>query len=384
MTKTMLIPGSVWWSSDGWLRQAAVVHLHLRLVQPRPPHRRLQVLWGLRHPRLPQPGGVHGVHLLPAPPGHTNWQRILSQVVFSICRTFLRCLVCTPTRTSPTRSTRQQGSSTRSWRCNQRTLLEVGRGRAGRGRWSGWQKTCSGGFPSLPFFPFIACISIVPRKLPEDYSPHEVKEAIEVLGGMQPMNIFLRWSLNRSWTPLMVVLIPLVSGRRLTACNECWVCCVAPWQTWWWQSRARSSWATISKKFSTTCLMPRCGKDRYLKVWNYFWSWIRFLKSGPRSHGGLQLWASGEICHRLEQFDLIFWTKTIAGSLSCWRGTVSSGPGALLAVPLSSGWQAFSIHRSFWWFWVFSSKLCENLRVFWRPWDKKLQELTEVGHLTGT
>ena len=30
------------------------------------------------------------------------------------------------------------------------------------------------------------------RKLPDDYSPHEVKEAIEVLGGMQPMNIFLR------------------------------------------------------------------------------------------------------------------------------------------------------------------------------------------------
>ena len=31
------------------------------------------------------------------------------------------------------------------------------------------------------------------RKLPDDYSPHEVKEAIEVLGGMQPMNIFLRY-----------------------------------------------------------------------------------------------------------------------------------------------------------------------------------------------
>ena len=29
------------------------------------------------------------------------------------------------------------------------------------------------------------------NKLPKDYSPHEVKEAIEVLGGMQPMNIFL-------------------------------------------------------------------------------------------------------------------------------------------------------------------------------------------------
>ena len=32
------------------------------------------------------------------------------------------------------------------------------------------------------------------RKLPDDYSPHEVKEAIEVLGGMQPLNIFLRWT----------------------------------------------------------------------------------------------------------------------------------------------------------------------------------------------
>ena len=37
-------------------------------------------------------------------------------------------------------------------------------------------------------------IFIFLRKLPDDYSPHEVKEAIEVLGGMQPMNIFLRSS----------------------------------------------------------------------------------------------------------------------------------------------------------------------------------------------
>ena len=34
-------------------------------------------------------------------------------------------------------------------------------------------------------------------KLPEDYSPHEVKEAIEVLGGMLPMNIFLRQEIDR-------------------------------------------------------------------------------------------------------------------------------------------------------------------------------------------
>ena len=45
----------------------------------------------------------------------------------------------------------------------------------------------------LPLLVFIAFISVFARKLPEDYSPHEVKEAIEVLGGMQPMNIFLRW-----------------------------------------------------------------------------------------------------------------------------------------------------------------------------------------------
>ena len=30
------------------------------------------------------------------------------------------------------------------------------------------------------------------RKLPKDYSPHDIKDALMKLGGMQPMNIFLR------------------------------------------------------------------------------------------------------------------------------------------------------------------------------------------------
>ena len=34
-------------------------------------------------------------------------------------------------------------------------------------------------------------------KLPPDYSPHEVKEAIENLGGMLPMNIFLKQEIDR-------------------------------------------------------------------------------------------------------------------------------------------------------------------------------------------
>ena len=34
-------------------------------------------------------------------------------------------------------------------------------------------------------------------KLPADYSPHEVKEAIENLGGMLPMNIFLKQEIDR-------------------------------------------------------------------------------------------------------------------------------------------------------------------------------------------
>ena len=34
-------------------------------------------------------------------------------------------------------------------------------------------------------------------KLPDDYSPHEVKEAMEKLGGQQPMNIFLKQEIDR-------------------------------------------------------------------------------------------------------------------------------------------------------------------------------------------
>ena len=69
--RKIFISGPVWWSSDWWLRQAVVVYFHLRLVQPRTAHGGLQVLRGLWHPGLPKPGGVHGVHLLPAPTGHT-------------------------------------------------------------------------------------------------------------------------------------------------------------------------------------------------------------------------------------------------------------------------------------------------------------------------
>lgn len=34
-------------------------------------------------------------------------------------------------------------------------------------------------------------------KLPDDYSPHEVKEAMVNLGGMLPMNIFLNQEIDR-------------------------------------------------------------------------------------------------------------------------------------------------------------------------------------------
>ena len=35
------------------------------------------------------------------------------------------------------------------------------------------------------------------RKLPRDYIPHEVKEALHRLGGLLPMNIFLRQEIDR-------------------------------------------------------------------------------------------------------------------------------------------------------------------------------------------
>ena len=35
------------------------------------------------------------------------------------------------------------------------------------------------------------------RKLPRDYIPHEVKDALVRLGGLLPMNIFLRQEIDR-------------------------------------------------------------------------------------------------------------------------------------------------------------------------------------------
>ena len=74
----LLISGSIRWASDRWLRQAAVVHIHLSLVQPGTPHRRLQVLRRLRNPGLPQPGGVHGVHLFAPSPGLCTVTHVLN------------------------------------------------------------------------------------------------------------------------------------------------------------------------------------------------------------------------------------------------------------------------------------------------------------------
>lgn len=43
------------------------------------------------------------------------------------------------------------------------------------------------------------------RKLPRDYVPHEVKEALVRLGGMLPMNIFLRQEIDRMQKILTLV-----------------------------------------------------------------------------------------------------------------------------------------------------------------------------------
>ena len=246
----LLISGSIRWASDRWLRQAAVVHIHLCLVQPGAPHGRLQVLRRLRNPGLPQPGGVHGVHLFAPSPG--------------LC-TVTDVFNCSPF---------YAGYSWGVWSALQRRHHLPDQhgswdpwpdlGGAAQGlcwRWQGREQggdrqATSRGHAQVASLLFVLTfIFIFLRKLPDDYSPHEVKEAIEVLGGMQPMNIFLRSSclLVQSWKPIYV----LFPDKRLTGCKGCWAFCAAPWPTWWWRLRERSSWATTSKKFSTTCLMQR-------------------------------------------------------------------------------------------------------------------------------
>merc|ERR1719195_1397743 len=48
------------------------------------------------------------------------------------------------------------------------------------------------------------------RKLPRDYIPHEVKEALVRLGGMLPMNIFLRQEIDRMQKILTLVRRTLI------------------------------------------------------------------------------------------------------------------------------------------------------------------------------
>merc|ERR1719323_77793 len=43
------------------------------------------------------------------------------------------------------------------------------------------------------------------RKLPRDYVPHEIKEALIRLGGLLPMNIFLRQEIDRMQKILSIV-----------------------------------------------------------------------------------------------------------------------------------------------------------------------------------
>ena len=45
------------------------------------------------------------------------------------------------------------------------------------------------------------------RKLPRDYVPHEIKEALIRLGGLLPMNIFLRQEIDRMQKILSIGMI---------------------------------------------------------------------------------------------------------------------------------------------------------------------------------
>ena len=45
------------------------------------------------------------------------------------------------------------------------------------------------------------------RKLPRDYVPHEIKESLIRLGGLLPMNIFLRQEIDRTQKILTIGII---------------------------------------------------------------------------------------------------------------------------------------------------------------------------------
>ena len=53
------------------------------------------------------------------------------------------------------------------------------------------------------------------RKLPRDYVPHEIKEALIRLGGLLPMNIFLRQEIDR--------MQKILSIGKHTYCNLIWL-----------------------------------------------------------------------------------------------------------------------------------------------------------------